>query len=109
MTQETLGLPLLADRGSERKVGPRVQATVTLRLGTYRLSKRTTQQALEEIFGVPRSVATVSQLEQATTAARVAPVDEARTCVYEQAVAHLDETRWRQVDKCAWLWRALTS
>jgi transposase len=55
------------------------------------------------------SVATVSQLEQATTAACVAPVDEARTYVYEQAVAHLDETRWRQGDKRAWLWRAMTS
>jgi hypothetical protein len=55
------------------------------------------------------SVATVSQLEQATTAACIAPVDEARTYVYEQAVAHLDETRWRQGDKRAWLWRAMTS
>jgi hypothetical protein len=36
--------------------------------GRYRLSKRTTQQALEEIFGVLMSVATVSQWEQATTA-----------------------------------------
>ena len=72
--------------------GPRVQATVTLCTGAYRLSKRTTQQAMEEIFGVPMSVGTVSQLEQATTVALAAPVEEAQTYVRAQAVAHLDET-----------------
>jgi transposase len=92
-----------------RTYGPRVQATVALCTGAYRLSKRTTQQALEEIFGIPMSVATVSQLEQAMTAVLVAPVEEARTYVHEQAVAHLDETSWRQGDKRGWLWVAVTS
>jgi len=49
--------------------GPRGQAPVALCTGAYRLSKRTTQQALEEICGVPMRVGTVSQLEQATTGA----------------------------------------
>ncbi len=89
--------------------GPRVQATVALCTGAYRLSKRTTQQAMEEVFGVPMSVGTISHLEQATTAAVAAPVEEARTYVHEQAVAHLDETSWRQGDKHAWLWVAVTS
>ena len=89
--------------------GPRVQATVALCTGAYRVSKRTTQQAMEEVFGVPMSVGTISHLEQATTAAVAAPVEEARTYVHEQAVAHLDETSWRQGDKHAWLWVAVTS
>jgi transposase len=89
--------------------GPRVQATVALCTGAYRLSKRTVQQAMEEVFGVPMSVGTISHLEQATTAAVAAPVEEARTYVHEQAVAHLDETSWRQGDKHAWLWVAVTS
>ena len=88
--------------------GPRVQATVALCTGAYRLSKRTTQQVMDEVFGVPMSVGTISPLEQATTAAVAAPVEEARTYVHEQAVAHLDETRWRQGDKQAWLWVAVT-
>ena len=88
--------------------GPRVQATVALCTGAYRLSKRTTQQAMEEVFGVPMSVGTVSQLEQATTVALAAPVEEAQTYVREQAVAHLDETSWRQAGKRAWLWVAVT-
>src|SRR5947199_9749589 len=89
--------------------GPRVQATVALYTGSYRLSKRTTQQAMSEVFGVPMRVGTISQLEQATTAVLDAPVEEARTYVHEQAVAHLDETSWRQGGKRAWLWVAVTS
>jgi len=89
--------------------GPRVQATVALYTGAYRLSKRTTQQMMDEGFGVPMSVGTIGPLEQATTAAVAAPVEEARRYVHEQAVAHLDETSWRQGDKRAWLWVAVTS
>src|SRR2546422_5116904 len=89
--------------------GPRVQATVALCTGSYRLSKRATQQVMEEVFGVPMSVGTISPLEQATTAAVATPVEEARTYVHEQEVAHLDETSWRQGGKRAWLWVAVTS
>src|SRR3954453_4688462 len=40
--------------------GPRVQATGALCTGAYRLSKRTTQQGMDEVCGVPRSVGTIS-------------------------------------------------
>jgi len=92
-----------------RTYGPRVQATVALCTGAYRLSKRTTQQVMAEVFGVPMRVGTISLLEQATTAVVAAPVEEARTYVHEQAVAHLDETSWCQGGKRAWLWVAVTS
>jgi transposase len=82
---------------------------VALYTGAYRLSKRATQQMMDDVFGVPLSVGTISQLEQATTAAVATPVEEARTYVHEQAVAHLDETRWRQGGQRAWLWVAVTS
>jgi hypothetical protein len=48
--------------------GPRVHATVALYTGSYRLSKRTTQQAMEDLFDVSMSVGTMSQSEQTTTA-----------------------------------------
>src|SRR5215470_6387962 len=79
--------------------GPRVHATVALCTGVYRLSKRMTQQMMREVFGVPMSVGTIRPLEQTMTAAVTTPVEEARTYVQEQAVAHLDETSWRQGDK----------
>jgi len=87
--------------------GPRVQATVALCTGAYRLSKRTTQQGREEVFGVPGSVGTISPLEQATTAAVAAPGEEARRYVHAQAVAHRDATSWRQGAKQAWFWVAV--
>ena len=89
--------------------GPRVQATVSLCTGAYRLSKRTTQQMMDAVFGVPMSVGTIGPVERATTAAVAAPVEEAHSYVHEQAVAHLDETSWRQGGKRAWLWVAVTS
>jgi len=89
--------------------GPRVHATVALCTGSYRLSKRTTQQVMDDLFGVPMSVGTISQSEQATTEVVAEPVEEARAFVHEQAVAHLDETSWRQGGKRAWLWVAVTS
>jgi transposase len=89
--------------------GPRVHATVALCTGAYRLSKRTTGQVMDDLCGVPMRVGTISQSEQATTEVVAAPVEEARAYVQEQAVAHLDETCWRQGDKRAWLWVAVTS
>jgi len=47
--------------------GARVHATVALGTGAYRLSKRMTGQVMDDVFGVPMSVGTVSQSEQATT------------------------------------------
>jgi len=85
-----------------RTDGPRVQATVALCTGAYRLSKRTTQQVMAEVCGVPMRVGPISPLEQATTAAVAAPVEEARAYVHEQAVAHLDETSGCQGSKRAW-------
>ena len=89
--------------------GPRVQATVALCTGSYRLSKRTTQQMMDEVFGVPLRVGTLSQLEQATAAVVAGPVEEACPYVHAQKVAHLDETSGRQGGKRAWLWVAVTS
>jgi len=89
--------------------GPRLQATVALCTGAYHLSKRTTQQMMDEVFGVPLSIATISHLEQATTAAIAVPIEEARTYVQTREVVHVDETRWRQESRPAWLWGAVTT
>jgi transposase len=73
------------------------------------LSKRTTPQVLDDSFGVPMRVGPISQSEQTTTAVLAPPVEEARAHVQEQAVAHVDETSWRQGGKRAWLWIGVTS
>lgn len=90
-------------------VGPRAQAMAALCTGAYRLSKRTTQRVLDDLFGLSVSLGTISNLETATTEAVAAPVEEARASVQEQPSAHLDETGWRQGGKRAWLWVAATT
>jgi transposase len=86
-----------------------VQATVALGTGASRWAKRVTPQVMAEVCGVPMGVGTLSPLAQATPAAGAAPVEDARPYVHEQAVAHLDETRWRQGAKRAWVWGAVPS
>jgi transposase len=89
--------------------GPRVQATVALCTGAYHLSKRTTQDVMVELFGIPLSLGTIANLEQATVEAVAAPVAEAQTYVRTQSIAHLDETGWREARTRAWLWVAVTA
>ena len=89
--------------------GPRVHATVALCTGSYRLSKRTTTRVMDDFFGVPMSVGTISQSEKITTEVLAEPVEEASGYVEDQRVAHLDETSWREDSKRAWLWVAVTS
>ena len=89
--------------------GPRVQATVALCTGAYHLSKRTTQQVMEDLFGLPLALGTIAHLEQATAQALAAPVAAAQTYVQAQPVAHLDETGWREGRARTWLWVAVTA
>jgi transposase len=89
--------------------GPRVQAITALCTGAYHLSKRTTQSVLEDLFGLPLSLGTIANLEQATVQAVAEPVAEARAYVQQQPAAYLDETGWREGRQRAWLWTAVTA
>jgi transposase len=89
--------------------GPRVQAITALCTGAYQLSKRTTQRALEDLFGVQMGLGTIANLEHATVQAVAEPVAEARAYVQQQPAAHLDETGWREGQQRAGLWTAVTA
>jgi transposase len=88
--------------------GPRVQAITALCTGAYHLSKRTTQRALEDMFGVEMGLGTIVTLEHATVQAVAEPVAQARAYVQRQPAAYLDETGWREGQQRAWLWTAVT-
>jgi hypothetical protein len=47
---------------------------VALCSGSYRLSKRTTQQVMADLFGGPMSVGSISQSEKTTTEVITEPV-----------------------------------
>jgi transposase len=64
---------------------------------------------MADLFGIPLSLGTSTNLERATGQALAAPVAAAQTHVRAQALAHLDETGWREGRTRAWLWVAVTA
>src|SRR5258708_4419744 len=88
--------------------GSRLQALVAVCSGAYRMSKRGIEDLVEDVFSVPISVGSIANLEQATSEAVAAPVEEVAHTIREQPVVHADETGWYEHSKRAWLWVALT-
>ena len=99
-------VPLGVPRGA---FGPRLQAMMSLLTGRYHLSKRDTAEVMGDFFRADICVGSVPALEQRTSEAVSAPVEEAREYVKEQPAVHMDETGWREANKKAWLWVAATS
>jgi transposase len=88
--------------------GPRMTALVALLTGRCRLSKRQVSEFFDEALNTPISIGAVCALEQDVSAALAVPVEEAAVAVRAQAVAHADETGWRENKKRAWLWVVVT-
>jgi transposase len=88
--------------------GPRLQATVALLSGRYRLSRREVADVCGTVLDAPLSVGSVDGLCQATSAALATPVTEAQASVAAAARASADETSWRQAGHSRWLWAAVT-
>jgi transposase len=89
--------------------GPRLQAMVSLLSGRYHLSKRDTEEVMDDFFRADISTGSVCALEQRTSGAISEPVEEAREYVKGQPAVHMDETGWREANQKAWLWVAATS
>jgi transposase len=89
--------------------GPRLQAMVSVCSGAYRMSKRGIEELVEDFFDVPIALGSIANLEQATSEAVAAPVDEVARVIREQPVVHADETGWFERSKRAWLWIAVSS
>ena len=89
-------------------LGPRAMAVVALLTGKYHLSKRQVEEILADLLGTAVSLGTVSNTEARVSDALAKPVDEAKTFVQQQAVAHADETGHKVGGKKAWVWVAAT-
>jgi transposase len=92
-----------------RPFGPRLTAVIALLSGRYRLSRREVRQLLQDLWAVRVSLGAVVRQEQAQSAALAPVVEEARIAVRQAAVVNLDETGWRQEQRRAWLWTAVTA
>lgn len=95
---------LLPDGVPTGQFGPRLQAMATVASGAYRMSKRTVEEMFADFFGVKLSLGSIANLEQSTSEALAAPVDEVAKEVKTAPVVHADETGWYQRGKRAWLW-----
>ena len=84
--------------------GPRLQATVAVLSGAYRVSRRNVQQLLSDFFGVTISLGAVSNLESLASSALRGAHEEALAHIREQPAVHADETSWRESSEKSWLW-----
>jgi len=89
--------------------GPRLQATVAVLSGRYRLSRREVADICTDVLGAPLAVGSVEGLCQATAEALAAPVAELEAAVQQAPAAHADETSWRQAGQRCWLWVVVTA
>jgi transposase len=89
--------------------GPRLQATVAVLAGRYRLSRREVVGVCTDVLGAPLAVGSVDRLCQTTAAALAAPVAELEQAVRQVPAAHADETSWREAGQRCWLWVVVTA
>jgi transposase len=88
--------------------GPRLRAILSVLAGGYRLGKRPIRRLASDLLGLTISTGMIARLERRGAEDLEAPVEELRDHVRQAAVAHIDETSWRQGQERAWLWVAVT-
>lgn len=96
--------------------GVRVVAVVAVLSGVYRNSQRMVQSAMQEVFGISISVASLNKLRQEASFAVADAVVEAKEYIQNAQVVGADETSFNQgnldggnpQERQAWLWVALT-
>ncbi len=87
--------------------GPRLEATLALLAGRYRLGLRPVVDLAADLWGLGISTGMVSKLRQRTAEALQWPWLGVALYVGEHNV-HIDETPWREGKKRAYLWAAVT-
>ena len=88
--------------------GPRLQATVAVLSGQYRLSRRQVADVCGTVLDAPLAASSVDRLCQTTAAALATPVAAVQATLPQAAVANADETRWPQAGQTQWLWVVVT-
>ena len=90
-------------------LGTQALSTVASLTGDYRISRRETQRLLENYFGLPLSLGTISNVEKEVSAALEAPVEEAKAAIKEEDIVHADETSHKEAGVKQLMWVAVTS
>lgn len=90
-------------------VGPDLTAFMGYLAGVHGVSKRGTEEIVEQVFEVPIALGTIANLEQELSQALQPVHEEARQAVASAAVKNADETGWKQAGKKRWLWVSATA
>jgi transposase len=93
--------------GVKGPFGPRLEATLALLAGRYRLGLRPVAGLAADLWGLDISTGMVSKLRQRTAEALLLPWVQVALYVRRQNV-NIDETTWREGNKPAYLWAAVT-
>jgi transposase len=89
--------------------GPRLQATVAVLSGRYRLSRREVADVCDTVLDAPLCVGSVDRLCQATSDALATPMAAVVATLPTAPVVNADETGWRQAGQSRWLWTVVTT
>ena len=77
--------------------------------GDYRVFRRETQRMLENHFGLPLSLGTISNVEKQVSESLNPPVEEARQAIKQEDFVHAAETSHKESGDKQWMWVAVTS
>ena len=89
-------------------LGIRAIATIATHTGKYRMSKRMTQVAFADHYGLKISVGTVSNTKKITADALQKPTQEILDYIQNVDVKHADETGHKKKGNKRWMWVATT-
>jgi len=89
-------------------LGVRAIATIATHTGKYHMSKRMTQVAFADHYGLEISVGTVSNAEKIISDALKNPTQEVLDYIQDAEVKHADETGHKQKGNKRWMWVAAT-
>ena len=84
--------------------GAKTYALLAVLTSKYRLSKMLAKKLLAELFSLPISVGSVSNVEARVSQAISAPYQEVQDALKNESIVHVDETGCKQSNKNGWLW-----
>ena len=91
------------------QVGETLQAHIAYLTAEAKLSRRTLQTILKELFNVPIAVGTIQNRLEDTSEALKPVCDELEEEITKQEVVNIDETSFPHNKTLAWLWAFITS
>ena len=89
-------------------IGPNLAGAMIYLAGRCHDSRRTVVEIVNDLFGVPVSLGTVSNYEAEMGDALEDSHRQALSVVQKARVKNVDETGWKQAGKPRWLWTAAT-